>query len=43
MWIDNIKMGLLEIGLSVVDWIGLAQDKYQWRAFMNAVMKLRVS
>jgi hypothetical protein len=26
-WIDNIKMGLLEIGLSVVDWIGLAQDR----------------
>jgi hypothetical protein len=28
-WIDNIKMGLLEIGLSVVDWIGLAQDRYR--------------
>jgi hypothetical protein len=26
-WIDNIKMGLLEIGISVVDWIGLAQDR----------------
>jgi hypothetical protein len=25
-WIDNIKIYLLEIGLSVVDWIGLAQD-----------------
>jgi hypothetical protein len=23
-WIDNIKMDLLEIGWSVVDWIGLA-------------------
>jgi hypothetical protein len=23
-WIDNIKMDLLEIGLNVVDWIGLA-------------------
>jgi hypothetical protein len=23
-WIDNIKMDLLEIGLSVVDWIALA-------------------
>jgi hypothetical protein len=29
-WIDNIKMDLLEIGLSVVDWIGLAQDRYSW-------------
>jgi hypothetical protein len=26
-WIDNAKMDLLEIGLSVVDWIGLAQDR----------------
>jgi hypothetical protein len=27
-WIDNInKMTLLEIGASVVDWIGLAQDR----------------
>jgi hypothetical protein len=23
-WMDNIKMDLLEIGVSVVDWIGLA-------------------
>jgi hypothetical protein len=29
MWIDNIKMDLLEIGLNVVDWIGLAQDRYR--------------
>jgi hypothetical protein len=26
-WVDNIKMDLLEIGVSVVDWIGLAQDR----------------
>jgi hypothetical protein len=26
-WIDNIKMDLLEIGVTVVDWIGLAQDR----------------
>jgi hypothetical protein len=41
-WIDNIKMDLLEIGLSVVDWIGLAQDRYRWRALVNSVMNLRV-
>jgi hypothetical protein len=41
-WIDNIKVGLLEIGLSVVDWIGLAQDRYRWRALVNSVMNLRV-
>jgi hypothetical protein len=28
-WMDNIKMDLLEIGVSVVDWIGLAQDRYR--------------
>jgi hypothetical protein len=41
-WIDNIKMDLSEIGLSVVDWIGLAQDRYRWRALVNSVMNLRV-
>jgi hypothetical protein len=41
-WIDNIKMDLLERGVSVVDWIGLAQDRYRWRAFVNSVMNLRV-
>jgi hypothetical protein len=25
--IDNITMDLLEIGVNVVDWIGLAQDR----------------
>jgi hypothetical protein len=41
-WIENIKMDLLEIVLSVVDWIGLAQDRYRWRALVNSVMNLRV-
>jgi hypothetical protein len=40
-WIDNIKIDLLEIRLSVVDWIGLAQDRYRWRALVNSVMNLR--
>jgi hypothetical protein len=29
-WTGKIKMDLLEIGLSVVDWIGRAQDRYRW-------------
>jgi hypothetical protein len=41
-WMDNIMMDLLEIRLSVVDWIGLAQDRYWWRALVNAVMNLQV-
>jgi hypothetical protein len=41
-WIDKIKMDLLEIGVNVVDWIGLAQDRYRWRALVNSVMNLRV-
>jgi hypothetical protein len=35
-------MDLLEIGLGAVDWIGLAQDRYRWRALVNAVMNLPV-
>jgi hypothetical protein len=35
-------MDLLEIGLSVVDWIGLAQGRYRWRALVNSLMNLRV-
>jgi hypothetical protein len=40
--IDNIKMDLLEIGVSVMDWIGLDQDRYRWRCLANSVMNLRV-
>jgi hypothetical protein len=39
-WTDKIKMDLIR--LSVVDWIGLAQDRYRWRAFVNMVMNLQV-
>jgi hypothetical protein len=41
-WIDNTKIDLSEIGVNVVDWIGLAQDRYRWRALVNSVMNLRV-
>jgi hypothetical protein len=39
-WMVNIKMDLSEIGLNVVDWIGLAQDRYRWTALVNSVMNL---
>jgi hypothetical protein len=40
-WENNIKMDLREIGFDVVNWIRLAQDRVQWRAFVNTVMNLR--
>jgi hypothetical protein len=40
--VDNIKMDLLEIGLSVVDWAGVAQDRYKWRA-LRSVRRLLVT
>jgi hypothetical protein len=42
-WINNFKLDLLEIGLNVLGWIGLAQNRYSWRALVNSVMNLRVS
>jgi hypothetical protein len=41
-WVDNIRMDLGEVGWGDVDWIGLAQDRNRWRAFVNAVLNLRV-
>jgi hypothetical protein len=41
-WEDGIRMDLREIGLGVVDWIRLAQDRDRWRAVVSAVMNLRV-
>jgi hypothetical protein len=40
--IYNIKVDLLEIRLSVVDLIGLAQDSYRCKALLNMVINLRV-
>jgi hypothetical protein len=41
-WVHNIKMVLREIGWDGMDWIGVAQDRDQWRALVNTVMNLRV-
>jgi hypothetical protein len=40
--VDNIEMGIGEIGWGNVDWIGLALDRYKWMALVIAVMNLRV-
>jgi hypothetical protein len=41
-WEDNIKMDLREVGVDGANWIRLAQNRVQWRAFVNTVMNLRV-
>jgi hypothetical protein len=43
MWEDNIKMDITEIGIDGASWIWLAQDRVQWRAFVNTVINLRVN
>jgi len=37
---DEIRMGLTETGSEGFDWMGLAQDREEWRAFVNTVMNL---
>jgi hypothetical protein len=41
-WEDNIKMNFREIWIDGANWFRLAQDRIQWRAFVNTVMNLRV-
>jgi hypothetical protein len=41
-WEDNIKMNFRDIGIDGANWIRLAQDRVQWRAFVNTVMNFRV-
>jgi hypothetical protein len=42
IWLDNIRMDLVEVGWGDVDWIGLAQDRDMCRALVNSVLNLRV-
>jgi len=41
-WKGNIKMDLRDIGIDGANWIRLAHDRVQWRAFVNTVMNLRI-
>jgi hypothetical protein len=41
-WEDNIKLDLREVWINGANWIRLAQDRVQWRVFVNMLMNLRV-
>jgi hypothetical protein len=41
-WVNNIKMDLRERGLHGVDSIDMAEDRDQWGALVNTVLKFRV-
>jgi hypothetical protein len=40
---SNLALDLGEVGRGGVDWIGMAHDREQWRALLNAAMNLRVA
>jgi hypothetical protein len=37
--VENIKMDLRQIGWDGVNWIDVTQDRDQWRALVNTVLK----
>ena len=41
-WEDNIKIDFRQVCCDPRDWIALAEDKDQWRAYVREVMNLRV-
>ena len=41
-WEENVKMDLRDLGCDPGEWIALAEDRDQWRAYVRAVINLRV-
>ena len=42
-WEDNIKLNLREVVCDAGDCTDLAQDRYQWQAFVRVIMNLQVA
>jgi hypothetical protein len=42
-WVDNIKIYLRDTGWDGVDWNDMAQDREQWKDFVNTVLNFRVT
>jgi hypothetical protein len=40
--VGNIRMDVIEIEWGDMGWIGMVQNRDQWRALVNTVMNLRV-
>ena len=41
-WEGNIRMELIEIGISTRNWVDSAPNRDYWRALVNAALNLRV-
>ena len=41
-WEVNIEMSLREVGCDPGEWVDLAEDRGQWRAYVRTVMNPRV-
>ena len=41
-WEDNIRMHFREVGCAPGEWIDHVEDRDQWRAYVRAVINLRV-
>ena len=41
-WEDNIKMDLVEVGMSCGYWMELSKDRNSWRALVSTVMNFGV-
>jgi len=39
-WEDNIKVGIQDVGLEVMDWIALVQNRDRWQVFVSTMMNL---